>query len=132
MAPAFEEQYRDVLQNIEFGVVRVCQVSPELLDYHVDDALRALIARYRAELRGRTTQVQLSDHRLRVYESVSEICEWRLGRRVLDQTGQATEDEVKTTEEIVACLQRIQKSVQRWTKRGGRQGYLTFVRQYVK
>lgn len=41
-------------------------------------------------------------------------------------------EEVNSTDEVLACLQRIHKSVQRWTKRKGRQGYLTFVAQYVK
>jgi hypothetical protein len=36
-----------------------------------------------------------------------------------------------TADEIVACLKRIRKSVQRWTKEGGRRGYLTFVEGYV-
>ena len=34
-------------------------------------------------------------------------------------------------EEAVLCLKRIRKSIARWTKVGGRQGYLTFVSQYV-
>lgn len=34
-------------------------------------------------------------------------------------------------EEIVACLKRIRKSVGRWNKRGGRQGCLTFIQQYI-
>ena len=31
-----------------------------------------------------------------------------------------------------ACLKRIRKSVQRWNKEGGRQGYLTFVGRFVR
>ncbi len=37
----------------------------------------------------------------------------------------------KTHDEIIACLKRVKKSVQRWNKHGGRQGYLNFVQQYV-
>jgi hypothetical protein len=33
---------------------------------------------------------------------------------------------------IIACLKRIRKSVEKWNKQGGRQGYLTFVEQFVR
>jgi len=32
----------------------------------------------------------------------------------------------------MACLRRIRKSVERWNKRGGQQGYVTFVNQFIK
>jgi hypothetical protein len=33
---------------------------------------------------------------------------------------------------IVECLKRIRKSIQRWNREGGRQGYLKFVEQFVR
>ncbi len=33
---------------------------------------------------------------------------------------------------ILLCLKKLRKSVQKWTKRLGRQGYLQFMEQYVK
>ena len=33
---------------------------------------------------------------------------------------------------LVECLRKIQKSVPRWSQRGGRQGYLQFVSQYIR
>ena len=33
---------------------------------------------------------------------------------------------------IVACLKRIRKSIQRWNKEGGRQGYLIFIQRFVR
>lgn len=66
MSPAFEKQYADVLQNIEFGIVRVHQANPDLLDYEADGALRALIAHYKAEVRGQVSPaVHLQQKRLR-------------------------------------------------------------------
>lgn len=134
MAAGFEEQYQDVLQNIEFAIVQVYRTHPDLLDYHVEDALQALSSEYAAEQQGRTPRAgQLREHRQTVYEAVKQMCEWRLGRR--REPGEATGDvpapEPKTLEEMGACLRRIQKSVRRWNKHGGRQGYLNFVRQYV-
>ena len=36
-----------------------------------------------------------------------------------------------TVDEILACLKRLRTSVKRWTKDGGRQGYLTFVDEFI-
>ncbi|HEU0298019.1 MAG TPA: hypothetical protein VFR37_01165 [Longimicrobium sp.] len=135
MAHTFEEQYADVLQNIEFAIVETYRGTPELLDYHVDAALEAAIARYSAEQQGRTPRpVTLEGARLQVYEAVRNACEWRLGREEIRIGSDLRLDEPpepKRLDEIVSCLKRIRKSVQRWTKQRGRQGYLKFVSQYV-
>jgi hypothetical protein len=33
--------------------------------------------------------------------------------------------------ELVPCFKRIRKSIRRWTKVGGRQGYLTYISQFM-
>jgi hypothetical protein len=40
--------------------------------------------------------------------------------------------EPKTIDEIIACLKRIRKSINRWNKVGGRQGYLIFVSDFIR
>ncbi len=50
----FEEDYLDVLQNIEAAIVSVYRQHPALLDYEVDKALEALIRAYQAEQQQRT------------------------------------------------------------------------------
>ncbi|MDR3700627.1 MAG: hypothetical protein P4L56_13370 [Candidatus Sulfopaludibacter sp.] len=45
--------------------------------------------------------------------------------------GDTDTESVVPIDELVGCLRQIQKSVRRWPERGGRQGYLTFVSQYV-
>ena len=136
MVQTFEEQYADVLQNIEFAIVETYRQLPALLDYHADAALEAAVAVYSAEQQGRTPRpVALDGARLQVYEAVRSVCEWRLGREeevVIGKhrkRGQAPEP--KQVDEIVSCLKRVRKSVKRWTREGGRQGYLRFVSRYV-
>ena len=135
MAGAFVEQYADILQNIEFAIVQTYRQMPELLDYHVDAALETAIAGYSAEQQGRTPRpVTLEGARLRVYEAVRTVCEWRLGREEIRVGNDALSDvplQPRRLDEIVGCLKRIRKSVQRWTKQRGRQGYLQFVSQYL-
>jgi hypothetical protein len=60
------------------------------------------------------------------------MCEFRLGRENLGSNVQAISIEKKTADEILACLRKIRKSVDRWNKQGGKQGYLQFVSEFVK
>jgi hypothetical protein len=132
---SFEGQYLDVLHNIESGITRVYRRQPELVDFDVDNALNALVRHYGAEIQQRAAPpARLTPLAQAVYDSVLVMCEWRLGRAEIGPAeGGATipQPEPITAAEIVACLKRIRKSVQRWTKEGGRRGYLTFVEGYV-
>ena len=130
MTQSFEERYEDVLQNIEHAIIRIYRADPALVDYEVDGGLESLIASYTAEMQGRPPRAAPSDaNRRRVFEAVREACEWRLGRGELP--GYAALPTPNTVDEIVACLKRVRKSAQRWTKRAGRQGYLSFVGRYL-
>ncbi|SMB85228.1 hypothetical protein SAMN00790413_03319 [Deinococcus hopiensis KR-140] len=111
--------------NIELAVMDVYLQHPQLLDAQVDAGLGALISRYKAELLGReVSPPQLPQRPLLVFESVRDTTELMLGRpdQVMDTI---------TLEETVTCLQRIRKSVNFWTKRSGKQGYLKFVRSQL-
>lgn len=129
----FEEQYQDVLQNIEFAIVTVYHQQPELLDYDVETVLAALIRTYQAEQSQRQVAPPvLNPLRQGLYDAVQGMCELRLGRETLAHEG-GPDFALPTVslEEIIACLKRIRKSVKTWSKRGGRRGYLSFVEQYV-
>ncbi|MCG2791596.1 MAG: hypothetical protein L6305_07590 [Actinomycetia bacterium] len=131
-----EDKYTDVLQNIEFGIVMTYRNHPELSDYGVMRMLEAIIDSYTAEKIGRSPRhFLLSDVEHLLLENVRRMCEWRLGRASLSDDASKDKEiapEPKSVDEIVLCLKRILKSVNRWNKRGGRQGYLNFVIQYVR
>jgi hypothetical protein len=137
MSVPFEQQYEDVLQNIEFAIVSTYREHPEdISDWSVEAALDALIRAYGAEHTGRTPpSARLSEAEQTIYDRVRRMCEWRLGREQL-LAAQAPpvmrEIEPKTLDEIVACLKRVRTSVKRWHKAGGRRGYLDFVGKYVR
>lgn len=132
---AFEDQYLDVLHNIETGILRVYHQQPDLTDFDVENALSALIRLYTADVQGRAhNPPKLNPLAQAVYSSVHLMCEWRLGRAKLGAAAdgqQLPQPEPITGEEIVACLKRVRKSVQYWNKEGGRRGYLTFAEEYV-
>ncbi len=130
-----EEQYLDILQNIEFAIIQDYRENPNLIDMDVRDAVDALLRVYGAEERQyRPPVVQLAEKPARLFEAVKDMCEWRLGRPTQSlQAGEASEvhTEPVTVGEILICLKRIQKSIRRWNKQGGRQGYLDFASQFL-
>jgi hypothetical protein len=128
-----ERRYLDVLQNIEFAIVSVYKEQSDLHDYEVMRALDASIEFFRAEARGHTPkEVSLPARETVLFNRISDMCHWRMGRGPLEEESQLAPEEQKTADEIVACLRKIRKSVDRWNKQGGRQGYLQFVNEYVK
>ena len=130
---SFEDEYLDVLQHIEFAIISVYREQPGLRDSVVLRAIEALIDHYRGESRGQTPKpVKLSETEAQIFARVQEFCELRLGRGGLGMAPERWPAQDTTVEDIVACLRRIGKSVERWNKRGGQQGYVTFVSQFIK
>ena len=128
--PSFEDQYLDVLQNIEMAVVSVYREHNTLLDYDVDKVLNILWTEYRNEKQGKAVPApRLGENALRVYERVKDMCEFRLGRSSTIKTGGwfKAKPTPLSFDEVMDCLKRIRKSVALWTKEGGRQGYLYFI-----
>jgi hypothetical protein len=129
-----EEEFQDVLQNIEFSIIQVYRNDPELVDAEVLTAVEALIRLYSAEAQGKSLSMRpVRGITKQVMESVQSMCEWRLGRSALkDEQGSLGELQLpKTVDEIVVCLKRIQSSIKFWTQKGGRQGYLHFIQQFI-
>jgi hypothetical protein len=121
------KDYEDVLQNIEAVVAEIWRKHPEMTNYTVMRAYEAAIARYHAEARGYAPKpANLTGLDAMVFSAVSEICEWRLGRT-------RNSDDIKAipVEDLVACLRKLNKSVEFWTQTGGRQGYMTFIERFV-
>jgi hypothetical protein len=127
----FEERYQSELMNLEYAIVSVFRKSPALIDAEVDSAMEALVSRYSAEATGRAARtVTLDGARQAVFDAVAPVCEWLLGRAPVD-TPDPPPDEILGLDVLVACLKRIRKSLQRWTKHAGRQGYLAFVSRFL-
>jgi hypothetical protein len=131
----FEDEYLDVLQNIEFGIVHVYKAHPEMTDWDALNALEALIRTYQAEGRGKTTSsFSLTPLSQKVFESVRAMCEWRLGREKLYKDGEMLDLKMTplTLDEMVACLKRIRRSINMWNRNRGQRGYLSFIVEFVK
>jgi len=128
-----EDQYLDVLQNIEFGVVRIFHENPELTDFDVETVYAALGQYYRSKQEISPCANQRTELRQKLCESVKTMCDLRLGAAKLGASSEGFVPEIGTinSDEMVLCLKRLQKSVQKWSKREGRQGYLNFIVGFV-
>ncbi len=83
-----EEEYADVLQNIESAIVAVFDADPKVADRDVLAAVDALTRSYMRDKAGRGTEAPGPPGRARaVYQQCRRICEWRLGRQSLNEGG---------------------------------------------
>ena len=121
------DDWLDILQNLGFSVVEVWRRNREMSDYSALRAYEAAFLFYRAETRGQTPNPpELNGLDADVFHAVRGICEFRLGRGECPIEGREKVPAVPL-EQIVDCLRELSKSVQRHTRIGGRQGYLTFI-----
>lgn len=127
MPDEFTQKYQDVLQNIESIIVDYYHENPELADYNVDRVLENLMRLYTAETKGRTFKLPtFAELEQKLLDRVKAACDMWLGR-----TGDLPKEaQPKTAEEMAACLKRIRRSIQLWTKEYGRRGYLDYVNQF--
>jgi hypothetical protein len=119
-------------QNIEFAIVNIYRKETDMSDYDVMLAPGALIGWYRAEFRDHIHNPGLiEDLESGAFGDVKAVCKWRMGRG--DTVGGLPQipEIQKSLDDVRGCLSKIRKSVDKWYKRGGPQGYLTFVSEYV-
>lgn len=129
----FEDEYLDALYNIESAVLTACRRMPSAEDYDALSAINALIRVYQAELNQRQPPaIRLGPAAENIRDAVQITCEIMLGRKpLMDEKGRLPEMGTLTLAEVVACLKRVRKSIERWTKEGGRRGYLNFISEFL-
>lgn len=129
-----EEEQQDVLQNIEFAVADLYRRNPDMTDYAVLRTYEALVQAYSAEATGRASKpIHPEGVEAELLRNVRFMCEWRLGRGEMPSTADdLPPPEPLEVHTLVLCLKRLVKSVQKWNKHGGRQGYLSFMTQFVR
>jgi len=128
-----EEEFMDVLQNIESVVANAYRAYPALTDYAALRTYEALLQFYSCEVTGKSAQPFAAEGpELEMLQAVRHVCEWRLGRLkvTVDPSEEIPVDPI-TTEEMVLCLKRLVKSVKKFTKACGRQGYLNLIGRFV-
>ena len=130
-----EDEFLDVLQNLEISILAVYHEHPQLTDSEVSRTLHALSDGYVAETLGRRPRdFNLSHLEKELLSRVRDMAEWRLGRRSSPDENEESISETPpplSTENMLACLDRILKSVRKWNKHFGVRGYLNFINDHV-
>lgn len=129
-----EDEYLDVLKNIEQAIIGVYRAHRNMTDYQVDSALEALGRTYQREKVAGAAVLPKNSLAVEVYESVKTMCDWRLGRQnLVDEEGQPMQigEDALSVDEVQACLKRVRKSINTWNKQGGTRGYLDYVSKFV-
>jgi hypothetical protein len=135
MRSGLDDKYMDTLQNIEAAVVSVYDDRSDLIDYDVEEAYDALIDHYKRRARDQTPrEPSMTEKPQAVYDVVKSVCDWRMGQSVASNPlglPDVAPSPTRSPDELVSCLRQLKKSLQGWRKRGGRQGYLNFIDQFV-
>ena len=123
----------DVLYPIELAVLREWEREPSLIDLEVADVFDALARRYTLEDRGESARpVRLTPKGERLHDAVFDVAEAAAGRRPPpEEEGPVPFRTDVTPAELAACFKRLSRSVATWSERGGRQGYLEYINEFV-
>ena len=130
-----EEEFENVMMNIEMQVVDIARQNPKMTDWDVEKVYNALLKKYRAILKGRDVkEVSLGAPSDDLYFQVESVCDWLTGDAGFqNKDGDDVELglEKVSHEDMVACLKRLRKSLKMWTKEGGRAGYINYISEFI-
>ena len=120
-----------VLQNLEFSVVQIWRANPVMSDYSALRAYETAFQMYRAELRGHVPKPSaLTGLDELMFQALKAMCEFQLGRGPSPIDNRANIHPI-SLELLMDCLRELGRSTERHTKAHGRQGYLTFIDEFV-
>lgn len=126
-----EEQYEATLKDIEGAFVAVYRRHPDLTDYCLQRALDAAVQLYKDRARGHPERPpKLTGVDVPVFDGLHAACDRWLAAGAGAEAGAGAQP--LKPDEILLCLKRLQKSVEFWNKESGRQGYLNYIRQWIK
>ena len=79
---SIEEEYEDIIQNLEESIVMCYLSHPDLIDAEVETAMDWLVKLYSAQAQGKTSSYQEpTGVSAEVANSVQQMCEWRARKR---------------------------------------------------
>ena len=125
-----EQEFEDVLFEIEAAIIDIFGENEKLLDKQVQMAIDTLYSYYDRQKRGKKAFVARPPGLAgEVYDGIHTVCEKWMGRSIAGS--ETAESKTLTVSEMMRCLKRLQKSIKLWSKRGGRQGYLEYVSNFI-
>jgi hypothetical protein len=115
-----KEKFENELMAIESSIVDVFRSEPNLLDSQVNRAISSMVIIFKSKIKGRIIEKPKFDGLdLLVFDALDAAV-----NALLNTNSNLTDDD------FLQCFKIVAKSIPRWTKQLGRQGYLKFVSQY--
>ncbi len=126
----FGQKNLDVLQNIEFGIIEVYRADRLLLDVDVNDAINALVRRYRCEEEQRTPPTMNFGDRAQSLLVGPKFVRVASGPfSVPRRRPEARKAGLRSLNWSSVFGKFRRGPFPRWSRQGSRQGYLDFRRQ---
>jgi hypothetical protein len=118
----------DVLKTIETAVVALSKKNPAMTNYTALRAYEGAIEHYRLVAREQDPKpANASGLDGAALEAVLKACHLRIGKPISEKPDSPR----LSAEALVSCLRRLKKSVEFWTNKGGRRGYLDFIAGFI-
>lgn len=131
-----EEEFLDVLQNIESMIIKVYRERDKSFsDHSVSRAFEAAIDEMVAiKIKREPRDFNLNEAEEDILKGILSICHFRLGRvKLTDENNEVVgiKFEPNTPQELIDCLKKLQNSLKFWNKEFGRHGYLNNISKFV-
>ncbi len=129
-----EEEFENVMINIEIQVITVSNEYPELSDAGVERVYNALLSKYKAIGRGKEPKEPSfrSEAEQELFALIDTVSDLFTGVDKESELADVFEgqDEV-SAENMAAIFKRLRKSLRTWTKQGGSKGYIYYIAQFL-
>jgi hypothetical protein len=122
------------LQELETAIVMIWRRHPDMTDYVANRAYEAAVQFHRARSRGHEPKPSgLTGLDLDAFNAVQQVCENLLSTGAAPRKGLPTGNTAPISlEKLLEYLRELNRSVERHTRHGGRQGYLQFIDDFLK
>jgi hypothetical protein len=129
------EDHAQALLPLELRILAAAESDATIIDLHIQDAIRLVARRYHLEREGAAFRLpkRLDPRVEQIFREVETLCEWHLRRTAAPPpTWPVSADwEGVGIDALVAALRRLAKSIGIWNERGGRRGYVDYIREFL-
>jgi hypothetical protein len=129
--------YSDLLQNLEWVIVRHFRAHPELQDWNINKVLEAIERFHKAKRDGKVEpNLKLNAVEIVLFQDLQQVNAWFLGQSPHPKAVLAGNNSLPLPamipvglDIVILCVERLMRSIKTWRDYGVR-GYLNFVDGY--
>ena len=106
-----EEKYINELMQIESSIYEFFKINQQVSDSQIERVISELILLNKSKKKGYSREINLIGLDLDLLNSINS----KIDSLEINE------------EELIICLKRIKRSIEKWNKQMGRQGYIHFI-----